>query len=252
MAGCPEVLRMRIAGEAILGKDEEFQTRGGDEEAGGLFSEYQQRAKQRLLPDLVGWGGGGGSAGGRHGGCRLVAIQFMRNAEASQKRANKAEIVGLRQISECDHGSHKSDEDEHQGNDTGIMIYEAGRKNLEVARKPKPKKPEFGEAERWSEDQDGKVSPDEVEVTIVNKASYNIPKKPVSKPGVSRLLVSNLRAIAREMGSSSTRLLGEGEEGKVTLEPNTGLAQASTFRLLWPKAQALASYLPGQNPTTQG
>ncbi|KAG0634419.1 hypothetical protein HOY80DRAFT_1098876 [Tuber brumale] len=180
----------RLLGKRFLGRTWSFKP-GGDEEEVGLFSEYQQRANQRFLPDLVRWENGSVSATGQHSKSKLIAIQFTRNAQAAQKRANKAECVGLRQASECDHGSHKSDEDEQEGNDTRIMITEAGRKNLEAARKPKPRKPEFGEAERWSEDQDGKVSQDEAEVTIVNKASSNIQNKPVSKPGVSPLLVSN-------------------------------------------------------------
>ncbi|KAG0639642.1 hypothetical protein HOY80DRAFT_1072970 [Tuber brumale] len=179
-----------IKGSRFLGRTRSFKP-GGDEEEAGLFSEYQQRANQRFLPDLVRWENGSVSATGQHSKSKLIAIQFTRNAQAAQKRANKAECVGLRQASECDHGSHKSDEDEQGGNDTGIMMTEAGRKDLEAARKLMPRKPEFGEAKRWNEDQDGKGSQDEAEVTIVNKASSNIQNKPVSKPGVSPLLVSN-------------------------------------------------------------
>ncbi|KAG0638159.1 small-subunit processome [Tuber brumale] len=239
MAKRSEELRMRIAGKAVLGEDEEFESSGDDEED-DLFNEDQQQAKQRLLADLENLENGSDSAKGQHNKSKLMDLKFMRNAEAAQKRANKAEIEGLWQTLEGDR-SDKSDESEEEVNDTGRMIFRAGRKKKETAGKPKQNKSEFEEVARSSEDEDGKDSQDEAEVTIVNKASSNIPKNPFSQLAVSPLQFSNQKAKTSKKGSTSSRPLPEGEEGKMAPEPNPWLARDSTSSLVRPKAQALVA-----------
>ncbi|CAZ85657.1 unnamed protein product [Tuber melanosporum] len=240
MAKRSEELRMRIAGKEVLGEDEEFESSGDDEED-DLFNEDQQQAKQRLLADLEKLENGSDTAKGQRNKSKLMDLKFMRNAEAAQKRANKAEMEGLRQALEGDDKSDKSDGSEEEVNDTGRMVFTAGRKKKEIARKPKPNKSEFEEAEHSSEGEDGKDSPDEAEVTMVNKAASNILKNPFSQPGISPLQFSNQKAGASEKRSTSARPLPGGEKGKVAPEPNPWLTQDTTSSLVRPKAQALVA-----------
>ncbi|KAG0136826.1 small-subunit processome [Tuber indicum] len=233
-----EGFRMRIAGKAVLVEGEEFGS-SGDEEEDDLFNEDPQKASQRLLAGLGKLKNGSDSAKCQHNKSKLMDLKFMRNAEAAQKRANKAEIEGLWQALEGDDRADKSDEGEEEVNDTG-RIFRAGRKK-EAARKPKPNKSEFEESERQSDGEDGKDSPGEAELTIVNKASSNIPKNPFSQTGVSPLQFPNQKAKTSKKGSSSSRPSPEGEEGEVTPEPNPWLAHDSTSSLARPKASALVA-----------
>ncbi|PWW72723.1 Utp14-domain-containing protein [Tuber magnatum] len=240
MARRSEELRMRIAGRAILEEGEEFESSDDDEED-DLFNEDQQQAKQKLLAELEKLENGDDSAKDQHNKSKLMDLKFMQIAEAARRKANKAEMEGLRQALEDDGRSGKSDESEEEVNDTGRMIFRAGRKKKEEAvKKPKPNGSEFEEAEYLSEDESSSDSRDEAEVTIVNKASSNIPKNPFSQPVVSPLQFSNQKAQVSEKGSTLSRPFPEARE-KGAPEPNPWLAQDSTSSLVRPKVQALVA-----------
>ncbi|CUS13122.1 unnamed protein product [Tuber aestivum] len=242
MAKRSEELRMRISGRPILGEDEELE--GSDDEEDDLFDESQQQAKQRLLAELEKLENGDDSANSQHRKSKLMDLKFMQVAEAARRKANKAEIEDLRQALEDDGRSSKSDESEEEVNDTGRMTFRAGRKKKEErAKKPKPNGSEFEEAEHSSEDEDGADSPDETEVTIVNKASSNIPRNPFSQPGVSPLQFPNQKTKAGTKGSIASRPFPEAGE-KDDPEPNPWLAQGSTSSLVRPKPQALVTGRP--------
>jgi len=185
MAKRSEELRMRISGKAI-GEDEELES-SGDGGEDDLFDEDQQQAKQRLLAELEKLENENDSAKGQHNKSKLMGLKFMQNAEAARKKANKAEVEGLRRALEDGDRSDKTDEDEEEeDNASGRMIFGAGRKNKEKVKNLGPGKSEFEEAERSSEDGDGEDSLDEAEVTIVNKPSSNTLKNPFSQPGVPK------------------------------------------------------------------
>jgi len=239
MAKRSEELRMRIAGKAILGEDEELESSGDEED---LFNEDQQQAKQRLLAELEKLENENGSAKDQHNKSKLMGLKFMQNAEAARKKANKAEVEGLRRaLEDDDDRSDKTDEGEEEVNDSGRMIFRAGRKKEGVVKKPKPDKSEFEEAERSSEDGDGEDSLDEAEVTIVNKPSSNILKNPFSQPGVSSLQFPNQKARTGEGRTISPGPFPRIREEKGALEPNIWCAQDSISRLVRPKAQSLVA-----------
>ena len=238
MAKLSEELRMRIAGKAILGEDEELES-SGDEEEDDLFNEDQQQAKQRLLADLERLENENDSAKSQHNKSKLMGLKFMQNAEAARKKANKIEVEGLRQALEDDDRSDRTDEDEEEVNDSGRMIFRAGKKKEAVVGKLGPDKSEFEEAERSSEDGDSEDSLDETEATIVNKPSSNILKNPFSQPGVSPLQFPSQKAKTSEKGSTLSRPFPKTREEAP--EPNPWLAQGSTSGLVRPKAQVLVA-----------
>ncbi|RPB01097.1 Utp14-domain-containing protein [Choiromyces venosus 120613-1] len=243
MAKRSEELRMRIAGKPILGEDEELFGSSDDEEEDedDLFNEDQQQAKQRLLAELEKLEGENDSGKGQHNKSKLMDLKFMQNAEAARMKANKAEMESLRQALEDDGRSDKSDDSGEEVNDTGRMIFIAGKKKgEEKAKESKPNKSEFEEAERSSEDEASEDSADEAEVTIVNKASSSINKNPFSQPGVSSLQFSHQKAKASEKGSASSRPLSKTGKQEVP-EPNPWLAKDSNSGLVRPKAQALVA-----------
>ena len=79
--------------------------------------------------------------------------------------------------------SDETDEGEEEVNDSGKMIFRAGRKKKG----------------------DGGDSLDEREVTIVNNLSSNILKNPFSQPGVSPLQFPSREAKTSEKGSTLSR-----------------------------------------------
>jgi len=149
-----------------------------------LFNEDQQQAKQLLLAELEKLENKNGSTKGQHNKSKLMGLKFMQNAEATQKKANKAEVEGLWRALEGHDRSDKTDEGGEEINDSGGTIIRAGRKKEGVVGKPEPNKSEFEEAKHSSEDGGGG---DQAEVRIVNKPSSGVLKNPFAQPGVSSL-----------------------------------------------------------------
>ena len=205
-----------------------------------MFNEDQQQAKQLLLAELEKLENKNGSTKGQHNKSKLMGLKFMQNAEATQKKANKAEVEGLWRALEGHDRSDKTDEGGEEINDSGGTIIRAGRKKEGVVGKPEPNKSEFEEAKHSSEDGGGG---DQAEVRIVNKPSRLLvySRTPSHNLGYRLYSFLNQKARAGEKGCISSGPFPRIREGKESLEPNIWCAQDSISGLVRPKAPVLVA-----------
>ncbi|KAG0641903.1 hypothetical protein HOY80DRAFT_1134920 [Tuber brumale] len=186
--------RLRLWREAACGMkkmlDEKFESRGAME-ADDLLDEAERQAMKRLLPDSERERDRTDPAKDQYNQSRLIDLQIIGNAEAAPGRADRARVHCYRQALEADERSEEGDADEDEVNDTARV--KGGRE----------------EAEHRPEGKDGKVSPQEAQVTIVNNASSNIPIDPSSRPWLSPLQFHFPRTQTIERGSASARPLPE-------------------------------------------
>ncbi|KAG0638405.1 hypothetical protein HOY80DRAFT_1047829 [Tuber brumale] len=175
MARCSDQLRNRIAGKPVLGEDKKVESQG-DVEANDFFNEDQRQAMQCCSADPEQEPNGNDPAKGQYKKSTLVDHRFIRNAEAAPRRPDRTKLIDER------------------------------RKKVE-ARQPKPKRSGCRDAEYSRDDEVGKVSPEEDQVTIVNNASSNMPTNPFSQLRVSPRISATPRTKTCEKGSTSSRPL---------------------------------------------